>query len=148
MLEFVKRFFTKHLALKILSLFLALLVWFYIVNELNKGSDEEFRFLKRMLPSEGLVAKKLVIRPVIIGKPRAGYIVNRAQTVIVPDYCIVVGTRDILGRVKFAYTMPIDVRKATKTITDSIPLNPIAPGVFMEETTVQVTVPIEKEIIQ
>ncbi len=148
MLEFVKRFFTKHLGLKILSLVLALLVWFYIVNELNKGSDEELKILRKMLPSEALVGKKLAIKPIFIGKPRSGYIINRDQAVIVPDYCIVVGARDVLGRVKFAYTMPIDVRNAHKTFTISIPLNPIAPGVYMEETLVQVTVPIEKEAVQ
>jgi hypothetical protein len=44
----IKDFFTKHLALKILSLIMALLVWFYIVNELNKGSNEELQALRKM----------------------------------------------------------------------------------------------------
>lgn len=145
MLEFFKRFFTKHLALKILSLILALLVWFYIVNELNKGSVEELQMLRKMLPSGALVAKKLTIKPVFVGKPRWGYKINREQAVIVPEYCIVVGTRGILGKIKFVYTMPIDVRNTAKTFTASVPLNPIAPGVYMEETLVQVTVPVEKE---
>ncbi len=145
MLEFFKRFFTKHLILKALSLILALLVWFYIVNELNKGSVEEVQMLRKMLPSEGLVAKKLNIKPVFVGRPRRGYKINREQAVIVPEYCIVVGARDVLGRIKFVYTMPVDVRNITKTFIASVPLNPIAPGVYMEETLVQVTVPVEKE---
>ena len=44
----IKDLFTKHLALKALSFILALLAWFYIVNELNKGPNEELEFLKRM----------------------------------------------------------------------------------------------------
>ena len=145
MVEFIKKFFTKHLTLKLLSLALALLVWFYIVDELKKGSVEELQILRKMLPAEGLISKKLIIKPVFVGTPYRGYTINRAQAVIVPEYCIVVGTRDVLGNVKHAYTMPIDVKQATRSFTLSVPLNPIAPGVYMEETLVQVTVPIEKE---
>ena len=49
LLEFLKGFFTKHLALKILSFILALLIWFYIVNELNKGSNEELQALRKIM---------------------------------------------------------------------------------------------------
>lgn len=49
MLVFLKNFFTKNLALKILSFILTLLVWFYIVNELNKGSQEEAQALRKIL---------------------------------------------------------------------------------------------------
>ena len=49
LLEFLKGFFTKHLALKILSFMLALLIWFYIVNELNKGSNEELQALRKIM---------------------------------------------------------------------------------------------------
>lgn len=45
----MKNFLTKNLALKVLSFILALLVWFYIVNELNRGSQEEAQALRRIL---------------------------------------------------------------------------------------------------
>ena len=48
MLRSVKGLFTKHLFLKLLSFVLALLAWFYIVNELNKGSNEELELLRKM----------------------------------------------------------------------------------------------------
>ena len=38
--------------LKMLSLILALLIWFYIVNELNKGSNEEIQALRKILAPE------------------------------------------------------------------------------------------------
>ena len=69
MLQSIRDFFTKHLALKILSLILALLIWFYIVNELNKGSNEELQILKKMRPNENMIARKLTIKPVLVGKP-------------------------------------------------------------------------------
>ena len=140
------KIFTNYAGLKITALVLALVLWFYVVNELNKGSEVDRRFLNKVLPSEGVVAKKLLIKPVFIGAPRQGYIIDRRRVVIVPDYCIVVGEKDLLSRIPFAYTTPIDIRGISKPFTKSVPLNPIAPGIFMEETLVQVTVPVERDI--
>lgn len=145
MLHSIKKFFTENIWLKIGSLLLALVLWFYIVNELNKGSEEDRQFLNKVLPSEGVVAKKLFIKAVLVGSPRWGYTVDPRKAVIVPEYCIVVGTRQLLSKIRFAYTTPVDVSNAFKTFIKSVPLNPIAPGVYMEETLVQVTVPIERQ---
>lgn len=145
MLRSIRDTFTKHLALKALALILALMVWFYIVNELNKGSSEETQLLRKMRFGEGMVAKKLMIRPVFVGRPYPGYAIVRDQVVVAPEYCIVIGAREVLGKVKSAYTVPIDINKASKTFSVSAALSPISPGVFTEETLVQVTVPIEKE---
>jgi len=142
--KFVRSFFAENLRLKTIALILALALWFYIVGELNKGSEEERQLLNKVLPSEGVTAKKLVIKPIIIGTPRRGYTVNAGKVVVIPSYCIVIGTRELLGRVKYAYTMPVDVKGVYKSFINSVSLNPIAPGVYMEETLVQVTVPIEK----
>jgi YbbR domain-containing protein len=143
MLQSIKGLFTKHLFLKFLSLMLALLAWFYIVNELNKGPNEELELLRKMRTNESMVAKKLMISPVFTGKPSWGNSVKRDQVVVVPDYCVVMGSRNILGNVKSVYTMPIDLKGASKTFTAQVALSPIATGVYMEETLVQVTVPIE-----
>ena len=145
MLQSIKDLFTKHLFLKFLSLILALLAWFYIVNELNKGSNEELELLRKMHPNEGMVAKKLMISPVFAGKPSWGNSVRRDQVAVVPEYCIVMGSRNVLGKVKSIYTMPIDLKGSSKTFTAQVALKPIAPGVYTEETLVQVTVPIEKD---
>jgi len=143
-LEFLRKIFVKNIGLKITALILALALWFYIVNELNKGSDEERQLLNRVLPKEGMAAKKLSIKPVFIGKAHSGYVINSQKVVVVPEYCIVVGPKDILEKVRFVYTMPIDINYSAKTFIKSIPLNPIAPGIYMEETLVQVTIPVEK----
>ena len=52
MLRYIKGLFTKHLVLKALSFMLALLAWSYIVNELNKGPNEELKLLRRMRSGE------------------------------------------------------------------------------------------------
>ena len=144
MLEFIRKFFTKHIGLKLTAFSLALALWFYIVNELKKGNEEERQFLNQVLPQEGLVAKKLSIMPIFIGKPARGLTVDPRKAVVVPEYCIVVGTKDLLGKIRFIYTMPIDITGVSKSFTKSVALNPIAPGIYTEETLVQVTVPVEK----
>lgn len=135
---------TKNFGLKVIALVVALAAWFYIVGELNKGSVEERRLLDKMLPQDGLSAKKLPIRPIIVGKPRYGFQVEYGGIRTVPDFCIVVGTKDVMEKLRYAYTMPIDVAGMSKSFTKSMPLSPIAPGIFMEETLVQVTIPIER----
>lgn len=145
MFRSVWKFLTENIALKMTALVLALVMWFYVVNELNKGSEEDKQFLSRVLPSDGVVARKLMIKPVLVGSPRSGFAIDHKNTIIVPDYCIVVGPKEMLSRIRFAYTMPIDVRGISKPFTKSVPMSPVAPGVYMEETLVQVTVPIQRE---
>jgi len=134
---------TRNIGLKIIAMVLALALWFYVVDELKKGSEEEKQFLNSIFPSGGMVSKKLTIKPIFVGKPKPGYAVNIDRVSIVPEYCIVVGTRDTMGKIKFVYTMPIDVKNASKTFTTSVALNSISPGVYLEETFVQATVSVE-----
>jgi hypothetical protein len=49
MFQFPGNFFTKNVPLKVLSFILALLIWFYIVNELNRGSQEELQALRKIM---------------------------------------------------------------------------------------------------
>lgn len=127
-----------------MALILALALWFYVVNELKKGSEEERMFLSRMMPQEGMVAKKLSIMPIFIGHPRSGFTLETKKSVVVPEYCIVVGNKDLLEKIRFIYTMPVDVSGVYRSFTKSVSLNPIAPGVYMGETLVEVTVPVER----
>ncbi len=145
MFSFLRRFFTENIGLKIVALFLALITWFYIVKQLNmEGTKEEMQLLKRIMPSERIAAKKLIIKPIFIGHPRNGFEVVRDKVLMVPEFCIVVGTKDVLESIKYVYTLPIDVGGMSQPFTKSVPLNPIAPGVYLEETLVQVMVSIDK----
>lgn len=141
----IKDFLTKNLALKLISLILALMLWFYIVDELNRGNEEDRQLVSRILPSEGMMTKKLAIKAVIVGRPRHGYRLVEKEVLISPEFCIVVGKKAMMEKLRFAYTMPIDVSGASKPVAVSIALSPIAPGTFMEETFVNVVIPIEKK---
>lgn len=50
MFGFIRKFFTKNIGLKFTALILALALWFYVVDELKKGSEEERQFLNHVLP--------------------------------------------------------------------------------------------------
>jgi hypothetical protein len=144
MFRFLKELFTENIGMKLLALVLALMAWFYIVKALNQGSQEDMTLLSKIMPAESIAAKKLIIKPVFIGKPRTGYGIAGDKIRVSPAYCIVVGSKDVLGRIKFAYTVPIIVTGVDKPFTKAVPLNPIAPGVYMEETLVEVSVPVER----
>jgi len=139
-----RKIFLKDIGLKFMAFILTLALWFYIVSELHKGSEEEQRLLNNVLPRENIAAKKLTIKPVFIGRARYGYVMNNKKVVVIPEYCIVVGTKELLENITYAYTLPIDIGMASRAFTKSVALSPIAPGVYMEETLVQVAVPIEK----
>ena len=142
--KIVKKILSEKTLLKILALVLAIISWYYIDKALNERSKEEIELIRKVLPSEQMAAKKLSIRPIFTGRTRAGFDIVREKVVVFPEYCIVVGSKNMLERLKFIYTLPVDIGQASKSFTKSIPLNPIAPGVYMEETLVQVTVPIER----
>lgn len=62
MVLFLKNFFTRNLALKVLSLILALLIWVYIVNELNHGSSEDLRVLRKIIVAEKKPATNINVK--------------------------------------------------------------------------------------
>ncbi len=51
------KFFTKRIGLKFTAFILALALWFYIVNELKKGNEEEQQFVSRVVPHNGEVRR-------------------------------------------------------------------------------------------
>jgi len=131
-----------------MSLILALMSWLYISDEVRSTSEDEKQFLSRIIPARGLAAKNVSIKTIFVGQPRPGFFVDERNIAISPEYCIVVGSKEILGKLRFAYTAPIDITGANKTFTKSVSLNPIAPGIYMGDTLVQVTVPVEKSVPQ
>lgn len=144
MFKFLGKAVTENLLLKVVSLFLAVWMWFYVVSELNKGSVDDRLAIQKLLPSYGMITKKLLIRPIVVGRPRPGYRIIEEKIVAVPDYCIVVGPRKILENLKYIYTLPIDATGSSRVLTVTVPLKPIASGIYMEETLVTATIPIER----
>ncbi|MFH1995876.1 MAG: YbbR-like domain-containing protein [Candidatus Omnitrophota bacterium] len=145
MLRLAKKYISENLILKILSLVIAVGVWIYVIGELGKGALEQQRFLEKIFPTYGMMAKNLMIKPRLVGAPRRRYEVINDMIVVVPEDCIVVGPKRILENIESIDTATIDIDGMDKTFTRSVPLKPIASGVYFEETVAMVTVPIERE---
>ncbi|MFC1576717.1 CdaR family protein [Candidatus Omnitrophota bacterium] len=140
----LKKFVSENLLLKILSLVIAVAAWIYIVGELGKGALEQQKFLEKIFPTYGMMAKNLSVRPRLVGNPRRRYRVAEDKILVVPEDCIVVGPKRTIKDIDAIYTIPIDVSNASESFTKSVPIKPIASGVYFEETVVMVTIPIEK----
>lgn len=48
----MKQLIVRNFWLKLMALLLAIIVWLYVVGELNKGTPEEKAFFKKVLPLE------------------------------------------------------------------------------------------------
>ena len=138
------RLLRENMFLKMVSLLLAIGLWFYIVSELDKGSEEERVAFQRMFPSYETISKKLPIKPILVGKPRRGYHVAEEKVIPEPGYCLVVGPRNILRNAKYIFTLPIDVEGESAPFTRAVAIRSVAPGIFVENTLVAVTVPVER----
>ncbi|MBN1526369.1 MAG: YbbR-like domain-containing protein [Candidatus Omnitrophica bacterium] len=143
MIKIIIRFFTENIGLKVIALMLALILWFYVDKEINKGPEEEMQFLKKIFPSEGITAKRLAIKPMIEGELRSGYEIEGGKPTLSPEYCLAVGSKDLLEKISAASTAPVNIDGAFRTFSKSVPLRPI-PGVYMESTSTKVTVTIQK----
>lgn len=140
----ITRSLRENIFLKFLSLLLAIGLWFYIVSELDKGGEEEKVAFQKIFPSYETISKNLPIKPILVGKPRRGYRVVEEKIASEPGYCIVVGPRNILKNVRHIFTLPLDVEGASAPFTRAVPIRSIAPGIFVENTLVAVTVPVER----
>lgn len=143
MLRSIAHLFTNNIGLKIIALILSLVLWFYVGKELSRESEGERNFLKKILPSENVSAKRLPVRPTLEGSPQSGYIVDLERVTAAPNICTAVGQRDVLDKITYASTVPININGASRAVTKSIPLRSI-PGVYVEDTVVRVTIPIQK----
>jgi len=142
-----KKWILNNIGLKVLSLALAVSTWFYINKELEKVRNEEERAIFSMLNYE-VAAKRLPIKLTLVGKPPEGYSLDSENLTIAPETCVVMGPEKILQTVEYARTIPIDITEYTKSIKKRLPLGPIAEGISLKEFSVDVYIPIVKEVTQ
>lgn len=139
----MKSIILNNLGLKLLALFLAVVTWFYIVVELQKGTPEEREVLQRILPYR-MVSKQIPIKLNLIGEPQKGYMVEYDKIVIEPSTCVMIGPGSFLNRLSAVNTQSIDISEYTKTFTKDISIISPTKGVTMKEKFVSVTIPIIK----
>ena len=139
----IKKFILNNIGLKLISLFLAIITWIYIVGELNKATPEERAALARLLPYR-MTAKYLAVQLNLTGELREGYQVLTDNITVNPSGIMVVGPRGLLDRISFVKTEPIDISEYTKSFSRDVSLLPLAKGLSIKERFVTVTVPVQK----
>lgn len=135
---------TNNFSLKVVSLLVAIMAWFYISGELERTGYEEESFLKGL--GYGTLTKVLPIEANLTGAPPAGFTVNKSAISIEPKNIVVVGHISMVGELKSVATEPIDLSEHTKTFTVSASLEPIPYQRPSKEQIVRVTVPVEREV--
>ena len=139
-----KIWITNNLGLKILSMVLAIITWFYINRELTKLKSEEEKAIISMLHYE-IISKKLPIQLSIVGEVREGYELVADGIAVDPETIVVIGPEKILNEVSSARTVPIDISEYTKDVIKQIELAPIAKGITLKDSIVKVHIPILKK---
>jgi len=140
----MRNIITNNTGLKLLSLFLAVLTWFYIVVELQKGTTTEIDTLERLLPYK-IVSKQVPIKLSIAGEPQSGYYVSFDDIIVTPSTCVMLGPRSVLDRVSSVNTQKIDVEGYSRSITKDVSVIMPIKGVGIREKFVTVTIPILKK---
>lgn len=134
----------KNFWLKLLALVLAVIVWFYIVDELKKSAQKQTEVYKKILPFK-VSAKRVPIKATIIGQLTEGYRIRYRDLVVKPDSFVLVGPENMLRGIYYVVTKPIDISEYTKPVTKRVELEVIGSGIVLEEKFyITVTIPIEK----
>lgn len=129
--------------LKLVSLVVALLTYWYIQNEIrgrerDTAVDPSYKLIK-------LTAKNLPVRLRFETSPPEGYRLMEEQIVVTPSEVTAIGPEAMLEEAVYAQTSTIDVSEYTKTVTKQVPLESVS-GIHLvgEPYMVIATVPIER----
>jgi YbbR domain-containing protein len=140
----MKQLIVRNFWLKILALFLAAIVWMYIVGELNKGAPDEKALFERIMPAR-VMAKEVPIKISLIGKPVPGYTIATEEISVTPSKCAVFASPRILKNIDYFATEEIDISEFTKSVVKEIKLKRVKPGIIFEnDFLVRVVIPIKK----
>lgn len=130
--------------LKVTALFLAVILWMYVVGELGRGTEQEAVFFDRILPYKA-VAKEVPVKVNLIGQPKPGFRVLNDQITVKPSHCIVMGPKNSLKAIQYLTTQEIDMGELTGSFVRQVKVKSPGQGFIMEKDFfVTVVVPVQK----
>ncbi|MDP2943489.1 MAG: hypothetical protein Q8O36_08315 [Candidatus Omnitrophota bacterium] len=134
----------KNFWLKIVSLALAIITWYYVAEESRHMPGEE-RLPFWVSYTQANVVKEVKIVPVIVGHPAENYVLRSDNITVKPDTTFIMGPKRIVDKIGSLRTWQIDVTGQNKTCTLMAPLE-LVKGVrfYGSGGIVDVTIPIEK----
>lgn len=113
--------FTKNLWLKLISLALAVIAWFYVHVELSRSPGEE-KTLFWIGYGAGNKIKQVRILSSVTGQPAEGYIMRSDKITLKPNTASIIGPRRLVDKIEAIKTVQIDITGQTKTYKATIPL--------------------------
>lgn len=146
-MKFLRSIFLHNIAIKSISLILAVLTWIYIAGQLY----EEDLAKEKKAPSiikvvgEKQIVKRLPIYVNIEGAPAEGYRVALDRIVIKPSYSVVAGPPDAIKDLSYIATKPIYINGVTSNIRKVVELKEVPNCKIGYEGLVSVTVPIARQ---
>lgn len=134
--------FLKNIGLKIVSLLLAIFVWFLVSELIKQGVS--YKQSVSILKTPEIITKYLIIEPRIKGEPAKGFMVVKDRITATPHKSLAVGPIKLLQDANKIYTVAIDIEGEKKTIQKKVPIESIEQTKIGEVEFVDVMIPIEK----
>lgn len=134
---------TNNIWLKVLSLMLAIITWFYVADTLSKNAEEKNRISSLM--HYNLVVKDLPVKPNIQGKVPDGYRIEKNAIKIEPQSSLISLPKELFEYIEFLKTEPIDVSSRTKTFSVNAGLEGLFNLKVHSDKIFKVIIPIQKE---
>ncbi|OIO38223.1 MAG: hypothetical protein AUJ75_03105 [Candidatus Omnitrophica bacterium CG1_02_49_10] len=138
----MNRKYLGNISLKIVTLILALVVWFYIVGELN-----EYPFSDEMLKinfSNPLITKVVPIQLNMVGTPPGGFKIDQSKVEFSPKELVMIGPKKLLERIQYIKTVPIDLKEYSKSNNITAALEPVFGARPSREGLIEIKIPVEK----
>lgn len=132
----------KNIGLKIVSLLLAIFVWFLVSELIKQGVS--YKQSVSILKTPEIITKYLMIEPKIKGEPAKGFMVAKDRIIVTPNKSLAVGPTKLLQDANKIYTVAIDVEGEKRTIQKKVPIESIEETRIGEVEFVDVVIPIEK----
>lgn len=130
----------NNISIKIISLVLALIVWFYIGDIIGENP-----FLVRpKVVSTNFISSYIPVEPRFTGILSEGYTLNRDKIKVEPSKILIIGDRKILEQLSKIYTVPIDISGISKTKDVVAELEVLGQELEFKEAVVKVTVSVER----
>ncbi|MBI4335427.1 MAG: YbbR-like domain-containing protein [Candidatus Omnitrophica bacterium] len=141
----IKQLILKNFWLKVTAFFLAVVIWLYVVGELNKGTPEEKALFERVLPYK-VAGKQVPVKAAIVGKPRPGYQVFAERVTIKPSACVILAPQGVLKGIQYVTTEDIDISEFTRSVSKEVRIKPIGrAGITVDNHVfVRVLIPIRR----
>jgi hypothetical protein len=145
-MKFLRNIVLHNIALKLISLLLAVLTWSYVGMQLYKeamSADKESPSIIKV-SGEKLIVKTLPIYANIEGTPATGYQLILDKISISPPHSVIAGHTDAIKDLSYITTEPVVIEGSNSTIRKDVKLASIPNCKIGYDGFVRVTVPIAR----